>query len=65
MNYLLVLLNHPPVTIHEEDRRGYYEALEEWDKNQELEPLCEYLRRQTEKTWQKQIERWERKGTKR
>ena len=64
MNYLLVLLNHPPVTIHEEDRRGYYEALEEWDKNQELEPLCEYLRGQTEKTWQKQIERWERKGIK-
>ena len=64
MNYLLVLLNHPPVTIHEDDRRGYYEALEEWDKNQELEPLCEYLRGQTEKTWQKQIERWERKGIK-
>lgn len=59
-----MLLNHPPVTIHEEDRRGYYEALEEWDKNQELEPLCEYLRGQTAKTWQKQIERWERKGIK-
>ena len=58
MNYLLVLLDHPPIVIHEEDRKGYYEALETWDKNQKLEPLCEYLREQTAKTWQKQIERY-------
>lgn len=61
MNYLLVLHNHPPIIIHEEDRRGYYEALEVWDTRQELEPLCRFLKEQTAKTWEKQITRAEAK----
>lgn len=60
MNYLLVLHGHPPIIIHEGDRRGYYEALEAWDARQELEPLLTFLRAQTEKTWAKQIERAEK-----
>lgn len=62
MNYLLVTHNHPPVIIHEEDRRPYYEALEAWDERQELEPLLLFLREQTVKTWEKQIQRAEEKG---
>jgi Fic family protein len=61
MNYFLVLHDHPPITIHEEDRKDYYDALEAWDRQQELEPLCSFLRSQTEKTWEKQIERAEKK----
>ena len=57
MNYLLVMLDHPPIIIHEEDRRGYYNALEAWDRDQELAPLCDYLKEQTVKTWQKQLDR--------
>lgn len=40
MNYLLVLHGHPPVTVHEEDRRSYYAALEAWDreKNRRSKP---------------------------
>ena len=57
MNYLLVMLDHPPIIIHEEDRLGYYNALEAWDRDQELAPLCDYLREQTVKTWQKQLDR--------
>ena len=57
MNYLLVTHNHPPVTIHEEDRKRYYMALEAWDTEQSLKELCEFLRQQTVKTWAKQIER--------
>ena len=57
MNYLLLLHDHPPIVIHEEDRKGYYEALEAWDERQELNPLIMYLREQTEKTWAKQIRR--------
>lgn len=57
MNYLLVLHGHPPVIIHEEDRKEYYAALEAWDTRQELAPLREFLKRQTKKTWEKQI-RW-------
>lgn len=55
MNYFLVMHNHPPITIHEEDRKGYYTALEAWDSEQNLDILCDFLRKQAEKTWQKQI----------
>lgn len=57
MNYFLVLHGHPPITIHEEDRRGYYEALETWDSRQDLSSLRDFLMAQTEKTWEKQVER--------
>jgi len=57
MNYLLVVHNHPPITIHEEDRKQYYAALEAWDTVQSLDELCEFLRQQTVKTWEKQLER--------
>lgn len=59
MNYLLVLHGHPPVIIHEEDRKEYYAALEAWDARQELAPLREFLKEQTEKTWEKQVTRAE------
>ena len=59
MNYLLVLHGHPPIIIHEEDRKEYYAALEAWDARQELAPLREFLIGQTEKTWEKQIAREE------
>ena len=49
MNYLPVLHGHPPVIIHEEDRKKYYGALEAWDARQELVPLREFLIGQTEK----------------
>lgn len=51
MNYFLVLHNHPPVIVHEEDRKAYYEALEAWDSRQDLTPLKEFLLWQAEKTW--------------
>ena len=57
MNYLLVLNGHPPVTIHEEDRLDYYNALEAWDTRQDLAPLQTFLRDQTEKTWGKHLQR--------
>ena len=57
MNYFLVLHDHPPITIHEEDRNEYFSALEAWDKAQSLEPMKTFLIAQTEKTWCKQITR--------
>ncbi len=59
MNYFLVLNGHPPITIHQEDRKDYYAALEAWDERQELAPMEAFLRAQTAKTWQKQIARSE------
>ena len=64
MNYLLVLHEHPPIIIHEEDRKEYYAALEAWDTRQDLKPLCDFLRSQTEKTWEKQILRAEKQRKK-
>ena len=55
MNYLLILHNHPPIIIHQEDRKSYYTALEAWDERQELDPLIGFLRDQTIRTWEKQI----------
>ena len=62
--YLTVLNNNKlsPIVIHEEDRRAYFEALEAWDSTQELMPLINFLEEQTAKTWQKQIERAEKKN---
>ena len=60
MNYLLVLHGHPPITIHEEDRRAYFAALEAWDTQQDLEPMVAFLKDQTVKTWEKQIARAEK-----
>ncbi len=57
MNYFLVLQDHPPIVIHEEDRREYYAALEAWDTAQELSPMCAFLKAQTAKTWAKQIKK--------
>lgn len=57
MNYFLILHEHPPIVIHEEDRKGYYTALEAWDVRQDLKPLCMFLQEQAEKTWKKQIAR--------
>lgn len=64
MNYLLVLCDHPPITIHEEDRPDYYNALEAWDTGQELKPLIAFLRAQTEKTWEKLLMRTEKEKQK-
>ncbi len=65
MNYFLVMHGHPPITIHQEDRKAYYAALEAWDERQELAPMEAFLREQTVKTWEKQIERGESADRKR
>lgn len=64
MNYFLVMHNHPPVIIHEEDRKSYYTALEAWDSKQALDPLLDFLKEQTVKTWEKQIARTDEKKKK-
>jgi Fic family protein len=64
MNYFLVMNGHPPITIHQEDRKDYYAALEAWDERQELTPMEAFLREQCVKTWEKQIERSEHEGGK-
>lgn len=55
LNYYLVQKNYPPVIIHEEKRKEYYRALEEWDKVQEITSMINFLQEQSIKTWQKNL----------
>ena len=57
MNYLLVMLGHPPIVVHEEDRKEYYAALEALDTKQNLKVMISFLRSQTVKTWRKRVEK--------
>jgi len=57
LNYFLMLNNHPPVVIHDEDKAAYYAALERYDMAEDLRPMVEFLRRQTERTWEKTLAR--------
>lgn len=62
MNCLLLLWDYPPIIIHEEDRRDYYAALERFDTVQSLDPLTEFLKAQTVKTWQARFERAQKRN---
>ena len=57
MNYLLVTHNHPPIIIHAEDKKEYYQALEAWDSRQSLKEFVSYLKDQSVKTWERRFER--------
>ncbi|NLC45214.1 MAG: Fic family protein [Clostridiales bacterium] len=67
MNYYLMINNHPPLIIYDEDKRLYYECLQKFDESDDLNPFYEFLKYETEKTWKKALERskgmkQERKG---
>ena len=51
MNYWLMCHDHPPAVIHEEDRKAYYTALEQYDADEALQPMVDLLRAQTIRTW--------------
>jgi Fic family protein len=55
LNYYLMTHNHPPLIIYDEDKRGYYAALQQYDESEEIAPLLDFLRQQCEKTWEKTI----------
>lgn len=59
MNYYLISNGHPPIVIYEEDRRGYYDALDEFDVSGDLWPLVGFLQDETAKTWKAAVERHE------
>jgi Fic family protein len=57
LNYFLLTHGEPPVIIFDEDKRKYYNGLEIYDTKEEIEPLCDFLKEQTVKTWEKTYER--------
>ncbi|MHB1394801.1 MAG: Fic family protein [Clostridia bacterium] len=55
MNYYLMINNHPPLIVYDEDKRMYYECLQKYDEAEELSPLYEFFKYETEKTWGKTL----------
>ncbi len=57
MNYYMMIHGEPPIIIFDEDKGKYYSALEVYDTDEEIEPLYNFLKEQTVKTWIKTYER--------
>jgi Fic family protein len=55
LNYFLMINNHPPLIIHEEDREQYFESLRAYDRHEDIEPMFNFLFLSTEKTWEKAL----------
>lgn len=53
LNYYLMVNNHPPLIVYDEDKRLYYESLQKYDVDEDLSALYEFLKYQVEKTWKK------------
>lgn len=57
MNYILMIHNLPPIIIYDEDKKYYYEALEKFDRDEDLNPTVEFLKYGMEKTWMKKLDK--------
>jgi len=55
LNYYLLQNGHPPIIIYDNDKTHYHQALEVFNKEENLEPLCKILEHQLTKTWEREI----------
>lgn len=53
LNYYLMIHDIAPVVIYEEDKQAYYDALEQFDIQDTLDPLKDFILNQQQKTWNK------------
>lgn len=53
MNYYFMIHGIAPIVIHNEYKRLYYDVLEKYDVEEELEPLIKFIEFESEKTWTK------------
>ncbi|MCL2059155.1 MAG: Fic family protein [Oscillospiraceae bacterium] len=60
LNYYLMTHDHPPIIIYDEDKAKYYEALEAYDRDEDIAPMVNFFRNQTERTWEKTLSREQR-----
>ena len=51
MSVLLLMRNHPPVIVFEDDWTAYFGALEAWDAERDLEPMKAFLKADVVRTW--------------
>ncbi|MDR2650093.1 MAG: hypothetical protein LBB94_10315 [Clostridiales bacterium] len=57
MNYFLMMRDHPPVIVYDEEKSDYYGALERYDNDEDTQPMTDFLVRQVELTWTKALDR--------
>ncbi len=55
LNYYLMIRDHPPLIVHDGEKGRYYEALQKYDEAEDVQPLYEFLRNETAKTWAKAL----------
>lgn len=56
MNYIFMIHGLPPIIIYDEDKNFYYEALEKFDEEEDLNPTVEFFKYEMEKTWEKKLD---------
>jgi Fic family protein len=61
LNYFLMIHDHPPLIVHDEDKAAYYDALASYDLTEDVKPMEAFLKQQAERTWEKTIEREHRR----
>lgn len=64
LNYYLMIHNHPPLIVYDEDKVLYYQCLEKYDTDENIDSLTEFFRYETEKTWEKTLDRQNKKKRK-
>ncbi|MCL2698869.1 MAG: Fic family protein [Defluviitaleaceae bacterium] len=64
LNYFMMIHDYPPLIIHDEDKAVYYDALAAYDNSEDLEPMTAFLKQQAERTWEKTLEREQRRKDK-
>jgi len=57
LNYFLMTRGHPPLIVYDDNKAAYYAALEIYDKTEDIMPMYDFLLWQTERTWEKTLER--------
>lgn len=57
LNYFLLTHGQPPLIIYDEDKKQYYDALEAYDTDENIETMYAFLKAQTIKTWEKTLNR--------
>ena len=61
LNYFLMIRGHPPLIIHDEEKAAYYDALAAYDNSEDLVPMTAFLKKQAVRTWEKALEREQRR----
>jgi len=64
LNYFLMIHDHPPLIIYDEEKDTYYRALQAYDEAEDIAPMTTFLKEQTERTWDKTLEREQRRNNK-